>query len=152
MERTERTIRIVHGGIVLVETTHALRILETSHPPVYYISPGDIAMEYLQPSLMRHTLCEFKGLASYWDIEMPGHNSTAAAWSYSKPTTRYTKLRDWLAFYAGKVDECSVDGELVVPQAGDFYGGWITSHVSGPFKGELGTVRMQPVAKVLSKA
>ena len=139
LERNERTIRIVHGGIVLVETKNALRILETSHPPVYYFSPDDIATEYLRPSLTRPSFCEFKGIASYWDIEMPGHNVEAAAWSYPKPSGRYTKLRDWLAFYPSKVDECSVDGEVVLPQAGDFYGGWITSHVTGPFKGELGT-------------
>jgi uncharacterized protein (DUF427 family) len=149
LERTERAIRIVHRGIVLVETTRAMRILETSHPPVYYISSDDIAMEHLQPSLMRPTHCEFKGLASYWDIAIEDHAVEAAAWSYPKPMTRYSKLRDRLAFYAGRVDECSVDGEIVIPQAGDFYGGWITSHVSGPFKGELGEVRMQPKTRPL---
>jgi uncharacterized protein (DUF427 family) len=140
MERTERRLRIVHGGVVLAETTQARRILETSHPPVYYIPPADIALKYLERSVRRQSFCEFKGLASYWNVVVPGHRSVDAAWSYSEPTGAFAGLRDHLAFYASKVDECSVDGEIVVPQPGDFYGGWITSHVTGPFKGAPGTL------------
>ena len=140
LEPAARTIRIVHGGIVLAETTRALRILETSHPPVYYIPPVDIAMQWMQRSARRQSFCEWKGSASYWSIAVTGHESHDAAWSYASPVAAYASLRDHLAFYASKVDECSVDGEVVVPQPGDFYGGWITSHVSGPFKGAAGTM------------
>jgi uncharacterized protein (DUF427 family) len=140
LEPTARTIKIVHGGAVIAETAHALRILETSHPPVYYIPPSDIAMEYLQPSGKRSSFCEFKGFASYWNLSVSGSTSEDAAWSYAKPSAKYATLKNHLAFYASRVDECSVDGEIVVPQPGDFYGGWITSHVTGPFKGPPGTL------------
>jgi uncharacterized protein (DUF427 family) len=125
---------------VLADTASALRILETSHPPVYYLPPADIAMQYLRASPRRQSFCEFKGHASYWAVSIHGEISDDAAWSYPDPTPRYAVLRNHLAFYASKVDECSVDGEIVVPQPGDFYGGWITSHVTGPFKGPPGTL------------
>jgi uncharacterized protein (DUF427 family) len=140
VERTARTLKISHGGILLAETRNAVRILETSHPPVYYIPIADIAMQWMQRSNRRQSFCEWKGQASYWNIAITGHESHDAAWSYSSPVAAYAELRDHLAFYASKVDECSVDGEIVVPQSGDFYGGWITSHVKGPFKGTPGTM------------
>ena len=140
LEPAPRRIRIVHGGVVIADTTRALRILETSHPPVYYIPPADIAMRYIQPSPRRQSFCEFKGLAAYWNLAVGEHVSQDAAWSYPQPSPAYSALRDCLAFYASKVDECSVDGEIVIPQPGDFYGGWITSHVKGPFKGAPGTM------------
>jgi uncharacterized protein (DUF427 family) len=139
LEPTSRIIRIVHGGVVIAETTRALRILETSHPPVYYIPPSDIAMEHLVPSAHRSSFCEFKGFASYWNLSVNGNLSNDSAWSYPEPSAKYAALLDHLAFYASRVDECSVDGEVVVPQSGDFYGGWITSHITGPFKGPPGT-------------
>jgi uncharacterized protein (DUF427 family) len=140
LELTARTIQIVHGGVIIAETTRALRILETSHPPVYYIPPADIAMEYVKLSSRRSSFCEFKSFASYWNLDVNGNISEDAAWSYAKPSAKYAALRDYLAFYASRVDECSVDGEVVVPQPGDFYGGWITSHGTGPFKGPPGTL------------
>ena len=140
LEPTERLLRIVHRGIMLAQTTRALRVLETSHPPVYYLPPDDIAMQYLQASRQRQSFCEFKGLASYWDLELDGDHSTAVAWSYANPTARFAPLRDHLAFYANRVDECWVDAARVQPQPGDFYGGWITSQVTGPFKGAPGTM------------
>ena len=140
LEATSSRIRVVHRGVVLVDTTKALRILETSHPPVYYLPPSDIAMEHLRPSARRGSFCEFKGVAAYWTIEVPGAVSQDAAWSYAKPSPAYAALRDHLAFYASRVDECSVDGERVEAQPGDFYGGWITSRVTGPFKGPPGTL------------
>jgi uncharacterized protein (DUF427 family) len=140
MEPTVRKLRVVHGGVVIAETARALRILETSHPPVYYIPRDDIAMEYLKPSSTRSSFCEFKGFASYWNLDVDGRVSADAAWSYAKPSASYAALRDYLAFYASRVDECSVDGEIAAPQPGDFYGGWITSHVAGPFKGPPGTL------------
>ncbi len=142
LERSARHLRVVHGGVVIAETTQALRILETSHPPVFYIPPSDIAVEFLDRSLRRSSFCEFKGSATYWTIKIPETDviSPDAAWSYRDPSRGYEALRDYLAFYANRVDECSVDGERVVPQPGDFYGGWITSHVKGPFKGAPGTL------------
>ena len=140
LEPTSSHICITHGGIVLADTTHALRILETSHPPVYYIPPSDIAMQYLKPSARRSSFCEFKGIATYWTIDLPNAPSPDAAWSYAQPSPAFAALRDHLAFYASRVDECTVDGERVQPQPGDFYGGWITSRITGPFKGPPGTL------------
>jgi uncharacterized protein (DUF427 family) len=148
LERTGSPLIITHCGIVLANTTHALRILETSHPPVYYIPPADIAMQFVRPSTRRGSFCEFKGVASYWDVAMSDTPDTsqrscvslAAAWSYSDPSAAYAMLRDHLAFYASKLDECTVDGERVSAQDGDFYGGWITSSVIGPCKGAPGTL------------
>jgi uncharacterized protein (DUF427 family) len=140
LEASPRHLRIVHRGIVLADTTRALRILETSHPPVYYISQADLAMECLRPSDRRSSFCEFKGSATYWSVQIEGDVSPDVAWSYAHPSPAYATLRDHLAFYASRMDECWVDGERVEPQPGDFYGGWITSHVEGPFKGAPGTL------------
>jgi uncharacterized protein (DUF427 family) len=140
LEETARHLRIVHAGIVLADTHRALRILETSHPPVYYLSPDDIAMQYLVPSQRRTSFCEWKGSARYWNIVIGNTLVPDAAWSYPEPSRTYLALKDHLAFYANRVDECWVDGERVQPQPGDFYGGWITSHVRGPFKGAPGTL------------
>ncbi len=148
LEATSAQIRIVHAGVVIAETTKALRILETSHPPVFYIPPTDIAMKYLRASSRRGSFCEFKGVASYWTVDVraaaeiaaEGAVSVDAAWSYAQPTAPYAALKDHLAFYASRVDECTVDGERVTAQPGDFYGGWITSRVRGPFKGAPGTM------------
>ena len=146
LEPTPSHIRILHRGILIADTTHALRILETSHPPVFYIPPADIALKFLIRSPRRGSFCEFKGTATYWTLDVtpaldsPAPPSPDAAWSYAQPTPPYAALRDHLAFYATRVDECTVDGELVAPQPGDFYGGWITSRVKGPFKGPPGTM------------
>ena len=148
LEPSARHLRIVHRGVVLADSTRALRILETSHPPVFYIPPSDIAMQFLRPSERRSSFCEFKGAATYWTIDLTGNGEDRArdavvpdaAWSYRDPSPAYAELRDHLAFYANRVDECTVDGERVDPQPGDFYGGWITSHVKGPFKGPPGTL------------
>lgn len=152
LEAAPRHLRITHAGIVLADTTRALRILETSHPPVFYLPQADILMQLLRPSSRRGSFCEFKGIATYWNIDLDGAHLPngdlapptpivpAAAWSYAHPSPAYRALRDHLAFYASKVDECTVDGERVGAQPGDFYGGWITSHVRGPFKGAPGTL------------
>jgi uncharacterized protein (DUF427 family) len=138
LEATERHVEVVCGGQIIAETRRALRILETSHPPVYYIPPEDVRMDLLIPST-RHTYCEYKGEASYWTIKAGGQEVRDAAWSYPNPNPPYEALRNYLAFYAGRVEECRVDGERVQPQAGDFYGGWITADLVGPFKGGPGT-------------
>ncbi len=145
LEPTTRRIRVVHAGVVLADSTQALRVLETSHPPVYYIPPAGIAMQYLKRLAGKSSYCEFKGRAEYWSIDL-GVNGEglkrveAAAWSYPNPTPGFAALRDHLAFYASRVNECWVDDERVVPQPGDFYGGWITRDLRGPFKGAPGTM------------
>ncbi len=140
LEPSARSLRIVHGGTVIAETTRSLRILETSHPPVYYIPQANIAMHLLRPSARRGSFCEFKGAATYWSLDLAGKIMTDVAWSYGNPSPGYASLKNYLAFYATHMDECTVDGERVQPQPGDFYGGWITSHVAGPFKGAPGTL------------
>jgi len=139
MEPTKRRVRIVHAGVVLADTYKALRILETSHPPVYYIPPADIAMQYLQLSPRRNSFCEWKGVATYWNVVLGDDVTHDAAWSYPQPAKAYAGLRDHLAFYASLMDECWVAEERVQAQPGDFYGGWITSDLRGPFKGAPGT-------------
>jgi uncharacterized protein (DUF427 family) len=138
LEPTSRHIQVLFGGQVIAETRRALRLLETTHPPVYYIPPQDVRMDFLLPST-RRTYCEYKGEASYWTVQVGDCVSCDAAWSYPKPNPAYEQLRGYLAFYAGRVDECLVDGQKAQPQAGDFYGGWITPDVTGPFKGAPGT-------------
>jgi uncharacterized protein (DUF427 family) len=138
VEPTPRTVRVVFNGVTVAETTHALRVLETSHPPVYYIPPEDVHVEYLRPS-RRRTFCEFKGEACYYDLDVDGRVAEDAGWYYADPARGYEALRGHVAFYPGRVDACFVDEEQVHPQAGDFYGGWITSEISGPFKGGPGT-------------
>ncbi len=136
LERTQRRIRMLQAGVVLADTTDALRVLETSHPPVYYLPPSALAMPMLERSDSRQSFCEFKGLAEYWSF-VGGKQDVA--WSYPRPTPKFAALAGFLAFYASRVDECWVDDERVVPQEGDFYGGWITSDLRGPFKGGAGT-------------
>ncbi len=143
LEPTARRLRIVHRGVVIADATSAFRILETSHPPVYYLPPADIAMHLLKPSTRRGSFCEFKGIAQYWNLALTGENTELVpdvAWSYAQPTGSYAALAGYLAFYASRVDECTVDGERVLAQPGDFYGGWITSDLTGPFKGAPGTL------------
>ena len=140
LEPALRHLRVMHSGVVVAETHRGKRILETSHPPVYYFPPEDIVMQWLRPSSQRGTFCEFKGVASYWDLVLMGEVVSDVAWIYAAPSKAYAALKDHLAFYANRVGECWVDEERVLPQPGDFYGGWITSHVKGPFKGPPGTL------------
>lgn len=130
---------IEHGGQTIAETRLAVRTLETSHPPSYYIPPADVA-----PGVLRRahgsSLCEWKGDAVYWDVVVGDAVLSRVGWSYPNPTLAFISLRDRIAFYAGPFDRCTVDGETVTPQAGSFYGGWITSRIVGPFKGGPGTL------------
>ena len=126
-------------GMVVAETRHALRVLETSHPPVYYLPRDAFATGLLVPASGR-TWCEFKGAASYFDVVTPsGRVLPRAAWHYPQPSAGYEALVGQVACYPGRMDRCTVDGEAVVAQESDFYGGWITSKVTGPFKGPPGT-------------
>jgi uncharacterized protein (DUF427 family) len=139
VEETSSRIRVVHAGRVVAETTSALRVLETSQPPAFYLPPGDVDLGLLRPS-DTHTFCEWKGTASYHSLVVPGAEPVAdAAWSYPSPSPAFEAIRDHLAFYPQKVDACFVDDEQVEPNEGSFYGGWITSKVVGPFKGAPGT-------------
>lgn len=134
LEDSPKHIQIIFNGIVIADSTHTKRILETSHPPVYYIPPADIKMEYLEPT-NRSTYCEWKGPAAYYSLRVGDKFSSNVAWYYPEPTPEYAALADYVAFYPSKMEQCLVDGELVIPQAGDFYGGWITKDIVGPFKG-----------------
>lgn len=138
LERTTKRIVIKTAGITIADSTNARRVLETSHPPVYYIPPEDVRLDCLSESNAT-TYCEWKGVAAYYDLVIPNLRVDRAAWFYPDPTERFESIRNYLAFYPSKMDECRVDGELVQAQAGDFYGGWITSDIVGPFKGEPGT-------------
>jgi uncharacterized protein (DUF427 family) len=126
------------GGQVIAESQRALRVLETSHPPVYYLPPDDVAAGVLAAE-SRRSFCEFKGVAVYWSARAGGRRVADAAWSYPDPAPGYEALTGYLAFYPGRMDGCYVDGEPVVAQLGDFYGGWITGRIRGPFKGGPGT-------------
>jgi uncharacterized protein (DUF427 family) len=138
VEQSARRVRVEFAGEVIADTTRARRVLETSHPPVYYIPPEDVRAEFLRPG-RRRTFCEFKGEASYYDLVAGGREVRDAAWSYSRPSAGFEAIRDHIAFYPGRVDAAFVDDEAVVAQPGDFYGGWITSDIEGPFKGGPGT-------------
>lgn len=115
-----------------------MRVLETSHPPVYYLPLDDVEPGMLEPSPTR-TFCEFKGLASYYTLRVGDEVSADAAWTYLEPSSGYEGITTMVAFYPNRVDACYVGGERVVSQPGDFYGGWITPDVVGPFKGGPGT-------------
>jgi uncharacterized protein (DUF427 family) len=139
VEPTTKRLRVIFNGQVIAETQRAYRVLETSHPPTYYIPPDDVRTEFLIAAPGR-TLCEFKGAARYWTIKVGDRSSPHAAWNYPDPTPAFQAIKGHFAFYAGRVDACFVEDEQVQSQAGDFYGGWITSDITGPFKGGPGTL------------
>ena len=137
-EPTVRRIRIIFNGVTIADTRRAIRVLETSHPPVYYLPPEDVRMEYFTPA-NGSSLCEWKGRASYYDLTVGDRHEAAVAWTYPAPTLDFTPLANHLAVYPGKMDACYVDDERATPQPGTFYGGWITADIVGPFKGGPGT-------------
>jgi uncharacterized protein (DUF427 family) len=136
---TGRRVVVELGGRVIASTDRAVRVCETSHPPVYYVPREDVAEGVLQRA-RGSSWCEWKGAATYWDAVVDGRRCPAVGWSYEDPVDRYAHLRGAVAFYPSRVDRALVDGEVVRAQAGDFYGGWITDEVVGPFKGEPGTL------------
>jgi uncharacterized protein (DUF427 family) len=138
LEKVRDRFRVIFGGETIAETDRGFRVLETSHPPVYYFHPTDVRRDFLIPANGR-SFCEFKGIAQYWSINVNGAIAERAAWSYPSPTDAFRALTDFVAFYASRVDACWVGDERVKAQAGDFYGGWITSRIVGPFKGLPGT-------------
>jgi uncharacterized protein (DUF427 family) len=139
VERVAERIRVVVDAIDLADTRAALRVLETSHAPVYYVPPGDVRLDLLRASA-RTSTCEYKGQAAYFSIVLPDRVVEDAAWSYPRPSRSFELIRDHLAFYAWAVDEAWVGDERATPQPGHFYGGWVTSRVVGPFKGGPGTL------------
>ena len=138
LERVSQQIRAEFGGLVLAETTQGYRLLETASPPVYYFPHMDVRIAYLMLSVTQ-TVCKWKGVARHWSLRVQKRVALDAAWSYPHPREGYEGICDYLAFYPGKVDVCYVGKEKVKPQPGEFYGGWITSKILGPFKGEPGT-------------
>ena len=138
LEPSSERVVVTHAGLVLADTTASLRVLETSHPPTYYLPASDFAAGVLRPA-EGASWCEWKGQASYLDLVVGDEVLTGIAWTYPEPSAPFEALRDHVALYPGRVDRCTVDGEVVQPQPGNFYGGWVTSRVTGPFKGGPGT-------------
>jgi uncharacterized protein (DUF427 family) len=144
IEPTSRRLQVFLGGVCIADCSRGLRVLETSHPPTYYLHPDDFAAGALEPSVgARGSWCEWKGQAKYFDLVGGTDNRSvrvkAVAWAYPSPTPGSGMAPGYVALYAGPMDRCLVDGLRVTPQPGDFYGGWITSDVKGPFKGIPGS-------------
>ena len=140
LENFSGHIKIIFNDVTLVDSHSAKRVLETSHPPVYYIPPEDIKMEYLLNN--PHTSwCEWKGEAYYYDVLVQGTRATRTAWFYPDPAEGFRDLTGYVAFYAEPMDTCFVNGQKVRPQPGNFYGGWITDNIVGPFKGMPGSLQ-----------
>ena len=138
LEDTDRHIQVVFNGTVIADTRRAKRVLETSHPPAYYIPPADVRREHFVPA-GGESYCEWKGVAGYYTVRVGDQEAASAAWFYPDPTAAFAPIQDYIAVYPSRMDACFVNGERVVPQPGDFYGGWVTSDIVGPFKGEAAT-------------
>ncbi len=138
IEPVNQPIEIDFGGQLIACTTAALRVLETTHPPVYYLPQASFRDCELLP-VAGESFCEWKGLARYWSIRSGAKIAQHCSWSYPTPSLAYAALRDCLAVYAGAMDACRVGGETVTPQPGGFYGGWVTKNLKGPFKGVPGS-------------
>lgn len=134
LEPTDRRIQVIFDDLVVADTRRAFRVLETSHPPTYYLPPDDVRTDLLDPA-PGTTMCEWKGRACYWSLSVGQRTAYRAVWGYPSPTEPFRDIRGHLAFYPHLVDRCLVDGEVVGFQDGGFYGGWITSDLVGPFKG-----------------
>ena len=138
VEPTDKHVQVIFNGVVIADTHRARRVLETSHPPVYYITPDDVQMQCLAPE-GETSWCEWKGRADYYMLTVGDRSVPRAAWQYPQPRPGFEAIAGYIAFYPGKMESCTVDGEHVQPQPGDVYGGWITGDIVGPFKGGLGT-------------
>lgn len=138
LESSTKKIKVVFNEVIIAESQKTYRVLETSHPPVYYIPPEDIQMEYLAKT-ERQSYCEWKGVANYYTLMVGDRTEVNTAWFYPQPTASFEPIKNYVAFYPSRMDACYVDGEKVQSQPGDFYGGWITKDIVGPFKGSAGT-------------
>jgi len=139
VEPVSERVTVTLGGELIVDSTSAVRVLETSHPPVYYVPRADIAPGAITPAA-GESWCEFKGRAKYLSVHGGGVTAERAGWFYPTPTSGFADLADMVAIYPSAMDQCTVGGEVVTAQEGDFYGGWITSNLVGPFKGAPGTL------------
>jgi uncharacterized protein (DUF427 family) len=141
LEPSTRLIEVTFGGAVIARTSRAQRVLETSHPPVYYVPREDVDDGVLETVAGAGSVCEWKGVATYLDVlGGDGRRASRAAWTYEDPAPAFAAIADAVAFYPALMDACTVDGEVVEPQPGGFYGGWVTSDLVGPFKGAPGTL------------
>jgi len=139
-EPTDRLVEVIFAGTLIARTRRAVRTLETSHPPSYYLPREDVLADCLVGRAATGTLCEWKGRARYFDVVIGDRRAQAAAWCYPSPSATFLILKDHIAVYPRAMDECRVDGEIARPQEGEFYGGWITDDLAGPFKGAQGTL------------
>lgn len=130
-------IEVIFNDVTIADTRSAMRVLETSHPPVYYIPPEDINHEYII-QCSGTSFCEWKGQAHYYTVVVGQERADKAAWYYPHPTPGFAAIKSFVAFYPGVMDACFVNGEKAQPQPGGFYGGWVTSNIVGPFKGTPG--------------
>jgi uncharacterized protein (DUF427 family) len=140
IEAVPERLLVDYAGVTLAETNDGLRVIETSSPPVYYFPVEHVRTDFLM-RMIHTTLCEWKGVATYWTVNIRGRRQEAIAWSYEAPDAEYERLQGYFAFYPNLVDACYVGLEPVVRQPGDYYGGWVTSAIVGPFKGTPGTER-----------
>ncbi|KAJ3489734.1 hypothetical protein NLG97_g5940 [Lecanicillium saksenae] len=137
LERTSRHLQIRYKGELIADTTEAYWVLETHHPPTYYLPPSSVKVPLAKTG--RKTWCEWKGMATYFSLRLDGQDVSNRIWTYEEPTSGFEPIRGFLSFYAGPWD-CFVDGEQVVPQPGDFYGGWVTAELQGIVKGRTGNL------------
>ena len=137
LDADTRRVRVLYDGVLIAESERAIRVLETASPPTFYMPPSDVRTELLERA-RGASICEWKGSASYWSLRVGDRTQPKVAWSYENPFPEFTSISGYLSFYPSKL-ECFVGVERVRPQPGDFYGGWITSEIVGPFKGDPGT-------------
>ena len=139
LEASTRRVRVALDGVIVADSARALRVLETSHPPTYYVHPDDVVWTLVEPADSHGSWCEWKGRAAYWNVRVGTTVVEGAAWSYPEPTAGFAAIANHVAFYPARFT-CHLDDELVTPQPGGFYGGWVTSDIVGPFKGAQGTL------------
>ena len=132
-------IEVIVNNITIAKTDNAFRVIETAHPPTYYFPPDDVKMKLLKNN-NSFSFCEWKGKASYLDLYLANIKILKLGWYYVSPTKEFMSIKNFISFYASKADRCIVDGEIVKKQDGDYYGGWITKNLNGPFKGAPGTL------------
>ncbi|MGZ2259990.1 DUF427 domain-containing protein [Roseobacter sp. A03A-229] len=137
LEAVPQKLSVLFGGVEIANTISGFRVLETHHAPTYYI-PRQDATGHLLPT-SGGSFCEWKGRASYFDVQAGEAVARRAAWTYDAPTESFQRIAGYVAFYAGLMEACFVGEERVIPQPGDFYGGWVTSNLEGIPKGARGT-------------
>ncbi len=138
LEPTPKRLQIIFNGVTIADTVKGYRVLETSHPPTYYLPPDDIEMGYFYHA-GRGSMCEWKGAAKYYTLTVGDKTAERVAWYYPTPTRPFAPIKNYIAFYARAMDACYVAGEQATPQPGGFYGGWVTNDIAGPIKGEPGS-------------